>query len=295
MSRNTFLYIFICAIVSCMSACDKNAHEKELYGISVRLTFDDELDASQTKVKNGSLWIYQVDGKLVKEYFYEGAKDLSSQCFDLPAGNYVVVSALNFNSPLTYKNQNEMQALAFYTSAPEPLSEHAFSRTDQVEVSENENQLVTLPMKRVFSELAIKIEGVPSGARLNTKVYEPAEGILPACKDADGQYGLPTTETMTEVILPESLEKNGAIVTEAMRVMPTAQGKSGSRLGLFLTTTDGVTFECVVDAPRMKPAGKYELTLSYNELKPYLRVSAIKITDWKYGWTISGEILDPNN
>ena len=100
---------------------------------------------------------------------------------------------------------------------------------------------------------------------------------------------------MTEVILPESLEKNGAIVTEAVRVMPTAQGKSGSQLGLFLTTTDGVTFECVVDAPRMKPAGKYELTLSYNELKPYLRVSAIKITDWKYGWTISGEILDPNN
>ena len=45
----------------------------------------------------------------------------------------------------------------------------------------------------------------------------------------------------------------------------------------------------------MKPAGKYELTLSYNELKTYLRVSAIKITDWKYGWTISGEILDPNN
>ncbi|MFR4038297.1 MAG: hypothetical protein ACLTZT_11235 [Butyricimonas faecalis] len=38
-------------------------------------------------MKNGSLWIYQVDGKLVKEYFYEGAKDLSSQCFDLPAGN----------------------------------------------------------------------------------------------------------------------------------------------------------------------------------------------------------------
>ena len=152
MSRNTFLYIFICAIVSCMSACDKNAHEKELYGISVRLTFDDELDASQTKVKNGSLWIYQVDGKLVKEYFYEGAKDLSSQCFDLPAGNYVVVSALNFNSPLTYKNQNEMQALAFYTSAPDPLSEHAFYSTVQVEVRENENQLVTLPMKRVFSE-----------------------------------------------------------------------------------------------------------------------------------------------
>ena len=139
MSRNTFLYIFICAIVSCMSACDKNAHEKELYGISVRLTFDDELDASQTKVKNGSLWIYQVDGKLVKEYFYEGAKDLSSQCFDLPAGNYVVVSALNFNSPLTYKNQNEMQALAFYTSAPDPLSEHAFYSTVQVEVRENEN------------------------------------------------------------------------------------------------------------------------------------------------------------
>ena len=72
MSRNTFLYIFICAIVSCMSACDKNAHEKELYGISVRSTFDDELDASQTKVKNGSLWIYQVDGKLVKEYFRGG-------------------------------------------------------------------------------------------------------------------------------------------------------------------------------------------------------------------------------
>ena len=107
-----------------------------------------------------------------------------------------------------------------------------------------------------------KIEGVPSGARLNTKVYEPAEGILPACKDAAGQYGLPTTETMTEVILPESLEKNGAIVTEAMRVMPTAQGKSGSRLGLFLTTTDGVTFDSVEDAPRKNPAGKYDQTHS---------------------------------
>ena len=295
MSRNIFLFIIVCAIVSCMSSCDKNVHEKELRGVSVYLTFDDELDASQTKVKSGCLWIYKADGGLVKEYSYKETKELASQRFDLSAGTYFFVSAVNLNSQLTYKNQDRMETLVFYTPTSDLLLEQAFYTTVQVEVGENEYRLVALPMKRVLSELTIKIEGAPSGTRLNAKVYESAEGVLPACKDDEGKFGHPAAEVIPEVTLPESLEKNGAIAVESVRLMPTAQGKTYSKLGLFLTVADGSTFVCDVEAPRMKSAGKYELTLAYKDLKPYLHVSAVKITDWKYGWTIDGEILNPNN
>ena len=296
MSRNIFLYIIIiCAAVSCMSSCDKNAHEKELHGVSAYLIFDDDLDASQTKVNGGCLWIYKADGGLVKEYSYKETKELSSQRFELSAGSYFFVSAINLNLPLAYKNQNKMETLVFYTTISDLLSEQAFYSTVQVEVGENEYQLVALPLKRILSELTIKIEGVPSGARLNAKVYEPAEGILPACKDAEGVFGQPVAEVIPEVALPESLEKEGTSVVESVRLMPTAQGRNCSKLGLFLTVADGDTFVCDVEAPQMKSAGKYELVLLYKDLKPHLRVSAFKITDWKYGWTIDGEILNPNN
>lgn len=295
MSRNIFLYIIICAIVSCMSSCDKNAHEKELRGVSAYLTFADDFDASQTKVQSGRLWIYKADGSLVKEYSYKEAKELASQRFDLPAGVYFFVSSVNLNLPLTYKDQDKMETLVFYTSTSDLLSEPAFYSTVQVEVGENEYRLLALPMKRILSELTIKIEGVPSDTRLNAKVYESAEGVLPACKDAEGMFGQPAAEVIPEVTLPELLEKDGTIVMEGVRLMPTAQGKTCSKLGLMLTVADGNTFVCDVEAPQMKSAGKYELTLVYKDLKPYLRVSAVKITDWKYGWTINGEILNPNN
>ena len=295
MSKNTWLYIIIGVLVGCLSACDKNAHEAEQHGVSACLSFADELDVNRVKAFNGYLWIYNSTGKLVEEYTYADEKDLASQRFYLASGQYIFVSALNLQSPLAYKNQNATETLTFQVSSSTSLPEHAFYATTEVEVDGNKSQWVTLPMKRFLSELTIMITDAPSGTRLAAKVYEPAEGVYPVWKDADGRFGLPTAESLSEITIPEVTEQGGNIVTESVKLMPTPQGKSVSKMELVLTTVDGGTFVCDVEAPVMQLGGIYELNLPYHDLKPYLHVSASKITDWKEGWTIDGEILNPTN
>ena len=293
MVRNVFLYVFACVLVCCMSSCDKNVHEGE-YGVSAFLTLEDEQDATQITVKDSYLWIYKNSGTLVQEFAFENAEELASQRFKLDAGHYVFVSAINCRTMLTVKDKGNMETLQLSAPTSDCLPERAFYGTSQLDVSGNGNQQVQLTLRRVLSELSVTITGVPSGLKLTAKALESAEGVYLARKDVNGTFGLPASETISEINIPEVVEKGNVITTGVIRLMPTAQGKSNSKLNLFLET-GGNSFECMVEAPKMNVAGQYELVLPYKDLKPYLKVSATKINDWKEGWTIDGEILNPNN
>ena len=38
----------------------------------------------------------------------------------------------------------------------------------------------------------------------------------------------------------------------------------------------------------------YVVELDYTKLRPYMLLSAFTINDWTEGWTISGEIINPD-
>jgi len=43
----------------------------------------------------------------------------------------------------------------------------------------------------------------------------------------------------------------------------------------------------------MKSGGKYTLKFNYTELKPYMYIIPVKISDWEESWALNGEILNP--
>ena len=80
-----------------------------------------------------------------------------------------------------------------------------------------------------------------------------------------------------------------------MRLMPTVKDATNSHLHFIFTLASGTIQEYNAEAPLMMPSGKYTLKMKYPEMKSYMRIDPIKINDWEEGWTVSGEILNPEN
>ena len=112
-------------------------------------------------------------------------------------------------------------------------------------------------------------------------------------RDPDGVFGLPSDRKST-VALPETAASAGSIEMPTLRLMPTASGQEFSHLRILLSTAEDETFEFRIEAPLMRPAGKYVVTLKYGQMRPYMRLSVHNINDWTEGWIYNGEILDPD-
>ena len=77
--------------------------------------------------------------------------------------------------------------------------------------------------------------------------------------------------------------------------MPTANGFLTTRLFIQLTAPGGVVSNYDIEAPIMKSGGKYQINLEYEEMKPYMYLTSMKIDDWIEGWVYRGEILNPED
>ena len=202
---------------------------------------------------------------------------------------------------------------------------HAFYGVTQVNISDRARITVApVAIRRILSELTIIIEDAPSGAKLSGEVLDAAASFFPLCPDADGNYGLASERTMT-VTIPETPQTTAttqtalvqtempqtalsqaptsakllaatspeALVSPTLRLMPTASGREFSHLRILLTTPAGEQFEFRIEAPLMRPSGKYIVNLKYDQMRPYMRLSVHNINDWTEGWIYNGEILDP--
>ena len=171
---------------------------------------------------------------------------------------------------------------------------HAFYGVTQVNISDRAKITVApVAIRRILSELTIIIEDAPSGAKLSGEVLDAAASFFPLCPDADGNYGLASARTMT-VTIPETPQPSPeALVSPTLRLMPTASGREFSHLRILLTTPAGEQFEFRIEAPLMRPSGKYIVNLKYDQMRPYMRLSVHNINDWTEGWIYNGEILDP--
>lgn len=290
------VYAVLAAIVAVLifTACDKNAHEGE-WGLAVAFAWEDESDAA-TGIEDVRLWVYASDGTFLDEYHYGDAKGLASMLLPLPAGDYVLVAAVNLRAPYSFKEtigrKIAYEDLLFELDAPEASPEHAFYGTSVVSWDGSGCKVEIVPLRRVLSELSLKVEGVPVRSKLAVRVENAADGVFPA-RVADGKYGLASMGNANVVEFPEAEEKEGVIQTEVVRLMPTVADDNHSRLHLLLTLSDGSTLDCNAEAPRMLPSGKYLLSLKYGELSLVMSFSAVTINDWTEGWSLNGEVFDP--
>ncbi len=282
------------AVAVGFAACDNDPHEGER-GLAIALGWQDEAD-EDTSVSDLRLWIYREDGEPVDEYRYDNARDIASHLYELPVGDYVLVAAANLVEPFAVEEAvgaKPYEGLMFTLPDASASPAHAFYGVAEVRVSGEGVEHASIPLRRVLAELDVTIEGVPNGARLAVSVTDAATALLPTCKDADGEYGIASSRATT-VNLPEATASGGTLGTATMRLMPTVADGDRSHLHFLLTLADGTVREFDADAPAMKPSGKYWVALQYADMKPYMQLYSVAINDWTEGWTIGGEILNPD-
>lgn len=297
---NIGLWVLLC--VPCLLAsCDHDVHDGEGDGgLSVSLAWADEADEG-TEVKDVKTWIVNAtDGTQVAQSQYGSAQEMAKERYDLPKGNYRILTTINLVDPFTISEQtravDNINSLAIGLSDPSASPEHAYyGVTDIVIDKEDVHYITRSDMRRILAELTIIIEGVPENTVISGKVLNVASGLLPLQKNEDGTFGT-ASYTKEECDIPLKIAVPGeTLKTETLRLMPTANGFHTTKLFIQLISPDDTVRNYDIEAPVMKSGGKYQINLEYEEMKPYMYLTSTKIDDWTEGWVYRGEILNPGD
>ena len=297
---NIGLWVLLC--VPCLLAsCDHDVHDGEGDGgLSVSLAWADEADEG-TEVKDVKTWIVNAtDGTQVAQSQYGSAQEMAKERYDLPKGNYRILITTNLVDPFTISEQtravDNINSLAIGLSDPSASPEHAYyGVTDIVIDKEDVHYITRSEMRRMLAELTLIVEGVPENTVISGKVLNVASGLLPLQKNEDGTFGT-ATYTKEECDIPLGIAgHDNRLITETLRLMPTANGFLTTRLFIHLETPDGTVSNCDIEASVMKSGGKYQINLEYEAMKPYMYLTSTKIDDWTEGWEYRGEILNPED
>ena len=287
-------YIIMCLLTLVLMACERNISLSSQYGISATLSWADANDVD-TEIKDARVWIFHINGELLTEKHYATKQEVAFDIHPVDAGEYTMVAAINLVAPLTIDKVTTNESLIFKLNEASASPAHAHYSMTNINVLPNKNTQVSLSLRRMLSELNIEIEDVPEGATFVATVIDAADGIEPTQKDADGNFGRATTGHKNFVTIPQATAVSGMISTNTMRLMPTVRDATNSHLHFIFTLANGTIQEYNAEAPLMMPSGKYTLKMKYPEMKSFMRIEPIKINDWEEGWTVSGEILNPEN
>ena len=167
---------------------------------------------------------------------------------------------------------------------------HATVKADEVTVAE-------FHLQRLLSELTVIVHNVPTGAAITASVERVAHDVLLTHRDGQGRYGVADREDFLTVSLGALAADPADAATlrhDDHTLMPTAGGQPRCYLTLAVTTPEGTRLSYLADAPRMECGKAYVVELDYTKLRPYMLLEAFTINDWTEGWTISGEIINPD-
>ena len=300
------------------TACYHDQHEEmpSEYGdqpvgyLTAQLVWDDPADANSA-IDDIRFTISGANGTTVAHNFTdtESAADWLQQ---LPVGDYDVLVTVDMDEAHGYVLENAATRAttradeAFHTALPdtrvslaEPSSSpaQAWYAVTHATVREDEITVAEFHLQRLLSELSVIVHNVPTGAAITASVERVASDVLLTHRDGQGRYGVADREDFLTVSLGALAADPADAATlrhDDHTLMPTASGQSRCYLTLSVTTPDGTRLTYLADAPRMECGRTYVVELDYTKLRPYMLLEAFTINDWTEGWTISGEIINPD-
>lgn len=288
--KNRLYNILPCLLMLMFAACEKEPVNSD-HGISAELSWADDADKGRI-INDANVWIYNAEGNLVSRKHYNTKYEVALDIIPVDAGDYTVVTAVNFVVPFTIDEGSTLAGLIQKLNQPDASPEHAHYSLTEVKAVAGSNVRAKLPLRRVMAELSIEVDGVPKGTVLEVSILNIADGIVPSIKDVDDVWGKATNNKLS-VLLKPFTSKNGTIETGVVRLMPTVGNAQNTYLRFVFHKEDGSLCVCEAEAPLMMSAGKYILKMNFTELKPFMNVEPVRISDWEEDWTISGEIFNP--
>ena len=301
-----------------LTACYHDQHEEmpSEYGdqpvgyLTAQLVWDDPADANSA-IDDIRFTVSGTNGTTVAHNFTdtESAADWLQQ---LPVGDYDVLVTVDMDEAHGYLLENaDTRSMtradeAFHTALPdtrvslaEPSSSpaQAWYAVTHATVKEDEITVAEFHLQRLLSEISVIVSNVPTGAAITASVERVASDVLLTHRDGQGRYGVADREDYLTVALGALAADPADAATlrhDDHTLMPTAGGQERCYLTLTVTTPDGTRLSYLADAPRMECGKAYVVELDYTKLRPYMLLSAFTINDWTEGWTISGEIINPD-
>lgn len=307
------------AAMMLLTACYHDQHEEmpSEYGdqpvgyLTPLLLWEDQADAGAA-IDDIRFTVSGTGGTTVANRFNntEAAADWLQQ---LPVGDYDVLVTVDMDEAHGYVLENtatrgttRADEATVTTALPdtrvslaEPSSSprqswyavtHATVREDEITVAE-------FRLQRLLSEISVIVSNVPTGATITASVERVASDVLLTHRDGQGRYGVADREDFLTVSLGTLAADPADAATlrhDDHTLMPTAGGQERCYLTLSVTTPEGTRLTYLADAPRMECGRAYVVELDYTKLRPYMLLSAFTINDWTEGWTISGEIINPD-
>ena len=302
-----------------LTACYHDQHEEmpSEYGdqpvgyLTPLLLWEDEADAGAA-IDDIRFTVSGTGGTTVANRFNntEAAADWLQQ---LPVGDYDVLVTVDMDEAHGYVLENaatrgttRTDEPTFTTALPdtrvslaEPSSSprQSWYAVTHATVKEDEITVAEFHLQRLLSELSVIVSNVPTGAAITASVERVAHDVLLTHRDGQGRYGVADREDFLTVSLGALAADPADAATlrhDDHTLMPTAGGQERCYLTLAVTTPEGTRLSYLADAPRMECGKAYVVELDYTKLRPYMLLSAFTINDWTEGWTISGEIINPD-
>lgn len=301
-----------------LTACYHDQHEEmpSEYGdqpvgyLTAQLVWDDPADANSA-IDDIRFTVSGTNGTTVTHNFTdtESAADWLQQ---LPVGEYDLLVTVDMDEAHGYILENAgtrgvtRADEELHTALPdtrvslaEPSSSpaQAWYAVTHATVKEDEITVAEFRLQRLLSEISVIVSNVPTGAAITASVERVASDVLLTHRDGQGRYGVADREDYLTVSLGALAADPADAATlrhDDHTLMPTASGQSRCYLTLSVTTPDGTRLTYLADAPRMECGRTYVVELDYTKLRPYMLLEAFTINDWTEGWTISGEIINPD-
>ena len=301
-----------------LTACYHGQHEEmpSEYGdqpvgyLTAQLVWDDPADANSA-IDDIRFTVSGTGGTTVARKFSnnEAAADWLQQ---LPVGDYDLLVTVDMDEANGYILENAGTRATtradekLHTALPDtrvsladPSSSprQSWYAVTHATVKEDEITVAEFRLQRLLSELTVIVHNVPTGAAITASVERVASDVLLTHRDGQGRYGVADREDYMTVSLGALAADPADAATlrhDDHTLMPTAGGQERCYLSLAVTTPDGTPLTYLADAPRMECGKAYVVELDYTKLRPYMLLSAFTINDWTEGWTISGEIINPD-
>lgn len=237
---------------------------------------------------------------------YDDVEEVSKELVQLPTGEYDMLVTVNMSDaegfvltgmPATKGTASTLLLGDVAASLKDPASSpaQAWYGLSHVMVTGETITVIEPVLQRLLSVLTLNLDNVPAGTSVTISVNNVSKKVILTAKDANGRYGLPVGGDADSITLGTfTAATTGTLGVKEFTMLPTVPDKERCMITIDITTPAGQHLISTGDAPRTEGGKSYTLNLDYNTLKPYMYIASSDINAWTEGWTVTGEILNPN-
>lgn len=261
--------------------------------------------------EDGSTYIDDVvvaakNGIASRTVHYGNQYQASNELMQLPVGEYDVLVTVNMSDadgftitgmPATKGIASDLMLDDVIVSLKNPASSplQAWYGIEHVSINSGKVAVAEPVLQSLLSVFSLDIDNIPAGTQVTVSVSNVAKDVILTAKDGSGRYGRPVSSEADSITLGVyNQTASGTLSIKDFTILPTALGKERCIITLDITTPAGQHLICKADAPRTECGKSYTLNMDFNTLKPYMYVASSNINEWNEGWTVTGEILNPN-